>query len=570
MRYIALVVGTAILTGRLWAQAQLQLIHTVVDVVGVSSPNVLDSVDIYLSSDGGNTWTLFADNMRFRGATPYLPVPAGVPLVVGIAPGNASGPSPILYTASITSLANGSHNIGFLTGRLVPTPSLEVTLFPNSRATAQNPAFFEFTTFHAVSDAGGAAVYLFSAYSPEYVLFYRSTPPNYSAINSPLVLVIGDGANFNTTFIGYLIPDPSAIGALGKTGIIFLSGLVGTNDPNIYLAFHVVLSDGRVFPMPLQEVRRIQYIHNAADPQLRQIDLHPLTFPSASRIPLDFRAASPVYFLVGSTGTPIRFYIAQRGNTTSVLDSIDLIVPPPSNSAAIVQGVLNPSLYAPNPYGIPTAVRFFTLSGSIVYAPAGHLALSAFQGVTDALDVSIGIQNAGTFFNLRYGDYTTPSLVATGTDREIELRQVSNYQLIARFRLRANQIIDSSGAILMVSGFANPALNQNGPALGLYLVYPLGQVEPLTLMTSLSQSGPDRIVQVDPLMNDSGQWTVSLQAGGAGTLPYRLRDALGRSLIEGVWEIPSAGSWVYALPGETLPAGLYLLQVSETTFRLIR
>jgi hypothetical protein len=57
----------------------VQLIHIVADVVDVGLPAfpiVLDSIDVYISSDGGATWTLGVSDFKFRQATPFLPLPA--------------------------------------------------------------------------------------------------------------------------------------------------------------------------------------------------------------------------------------------------------------------------------------------------------------------------------------------------------------------------------------------------------------------------------------------------------------------------------------------------------------
>jgi len=115
----------------------------------------------------------------------------------------------------------------------------------------------------------------------------------------------------------------------------------------------------------------------------------------------------------------------------------------------------------------------------------------------------------------------------------------------------------------------NPANNQNGPLFGLYIVYPTGEVEALSRGSGIFDK-PLTQVQVStmPVYNDS--WTVALTAASAGKLPYRLVTPAGQVLTEGTWEVPGAGSWVYAIPAQPYSSGIYLLQIGGKTHRLVK
>jgi hypothetical protein len=109
MRYVIFVSALLWCGARAWAQnAYVQLIHTVADVVGVGPPAfpiVLDSIDVYISLDGGATWTLAVPDFKFRQATPFLPLSANNnQLRAGIMPGNSAGSGDIRGQYSIPPL----------------------------------------------------------------------------------------------------------------------------------------------------------------------------------------------------------------------------------------------------------------------------------------------------------------------------------------------------------------------------------------------------------------------------------------------------------------------------------
>ena len=89
------------------AQAKLQIIHNAAD------PSA-DSVDIYVN---GN---LALDNFAFRTATPFLTLPAGVALNIGVAGGNSTSVNDTIKSFQVT-LANGGSYVAIANGNLTPS-----------------------------------------------------------------------------------------------------------------------------------------------------------------------------------------------------------------------------------------------------------------------------------------------------------------------------------------------------------------------------------------------------------------------------------------------------------------
>ena len=571
------------LGARLTAQnAYVQLIHTVADVVGVNSPVILDSIDIYISTDGGSTWPLDVQDFKFRQATPFIALPANSSqLKARIAPGNSAGPGNFLVEYPLPSLAPNTYYVAAVAGTIdfsTSFPQVDVDIYyfsPARNATTGSGANdVDILLFHGSPDAGPVSYYwavnrMQHAYVRDGYLSYRGYSSGYRTLSSDDILVLGDSADANIILAkGFYYPDRSDAFWDGQSaGVIFVSGYVNTSDPAKQLGVHIALPNGTVRPLFPEDVARLQIVHNAADPALAQVDIHPGTFPNPNPIQLNFRQATPAIFVPGAVTVPLTF--SPRGNTTTPLATVNLTLPPAgSNAAVFAQGVTNPSNFAANPNNISTAFGLKGFTGVKGVEAAGNFAAMAFHGVTDAPTVDVEIVGVGTVSNLSYGSSSAaPITFASGVARRININVGSS--TVASFNLSQTQARDQVGAIIFASGFLNPANNQNGPAFGLYIVYPTGEVQPLSLISGIN-GGPIGEVRVSTWPTMVGGWTVTVSAGAASKLPYRLVSTTGQVLEEGTWEVPGAGSWVYTVPADAYSAGVYLLQVGESIYRLLK
>jgi hypothetical protein len=581
MRHAAWMWAIIWLGARLTAQnAYVQLIHTVADVVGVNSPVILDSIDIYISADGGSTWTLAVPDFKFRQATQFIALPANNnQLKARIVPGDATGPGNILLEYPLPSLAPNTYYVAAIAGTIdFSTSQVDVDIYyfsPARNATTGSGANdVDLLLFHGSPDAGPVSYYWADnrtqhAYVRDGYLSYRGYSSGYTTLPSEDILVLGDSADANIILAqGFYYPDRGNLFWDGQSaGVIFVSGYVNTPDPDKQLGAHIALPNGTVEPLFPEDVARLQIVHNAADPALAQVDIHRVTFPNPNPIQLDFRQATPAEFVPGGVTVPITF--SARGNTTTPLATINLTLPPAgSNAAVFAQGVTNPSNFAANPNNISTAFGLKDFTGVKGVEAAGNFAAMAFHGVTDAPTVNVEIVGVGTVSNLSYGSSSAaPVTFASGVARRININVGSS--TVASFNLSQTQARDQVGAIIFASGFLNPANNQNGPAFGLYIVYPTGEVQPLSLASGINR-GPIGEVRVSTWPTMAGSWTVAVSAGATSKLPYRLVSTTGQVLEEGTWEVPGAGSWVYTVPADAYSVGVYLLQVGESTYRLLK
>jgi hypothetical protein len=296
----------------------------VADVVGVGPPAfpiVLDSIDVYISLDGGATWTLAVPDLKFRQATPFLPLPANSnQLRAGIAPGNSAGSGDILGQYSIPPLAPNTYYVAAIAGTIdfsIPQVDVDIYYFSPARnaTTGSGAKDVDLLLFHGSPDVGPLSYYWAfdrtqHAYVRDGYLSYKGYSSGYRTLPLDNLLVLGDSADVNAIRgIGYYYPQRSDNAFWGgqSAGVVFISGYASTPDPAKQLGVHMALPDGTVRPLSPREVRRLQLIHNAADPALAQVDIHGGTFPEPNPLQINFQQATPAIFLDGPGGHPCPF-----------------------------------------------------------------------------------------------------------------------------------------------------------------------------------------------------------------------------------------------------------------------
>ncbi len=206
--------------------ARLQVIH--------NSPT--PTVDIYVNEE------LFLDNFAYRTATPFVDVPAGVELNIGVALANSASADDILVNFPVTLDAGGSYVVvaNGIVGNANTPFNLEVFGMGSETVASANDIGILF--FHGSPDAPEVDITL----TDQTVLFddvefgefqgYLVVPGESYAIN------VTPG-NDNNTVVASYIADLSFW--KGKTAVIFASGFLGDGSFEPWVA----LSNGGTFPL---------------------------------------------------------------------------------------------------------------------------------------------------------------------------------------------------------------------------------------------------------------------------------------------------------------------------------
>ncbi len=223
--------------------ARLQIIHNAADPIA-------SEVDVYVN--GG----LLLDNFAFRTATPYVDVPAGVLLNIGVAPGNSASVADTIKNFAVTfeggktyvALANGVVNpSGF-----APNPNgrdISFTLFAkaDAREEANSNSKVDLFAVHGSTDA--PAVNIRSLFGLSLSNISYGDVSNYVSLPASRNWVIIYTTN-PFQLVGVYNADLRTLG--GNSAVVFASGFLNpsANQNGESFGLFVALANGAVVQLP--------------------------------------------------------------------------------------------------------------------------------------------------------------------------------------------------------------------------------------------------------------------------------------------------------------------------------
>jgi hypothetical protein len=475
--------------------AELQVIHNAADPAAAV-------VDVYVN-DGPDP---FIDDFSFREATPFVEVPAGVNLHIGIAGGNSSGPGSYVAEFDVT-LEAGNRYVAIANGVLDPggfTPNpdgqdIEFTLFTRDhmrKSTWRN--WVKIIGFHGSTDAPTVDIRVRDQYGHTWTTLRSLTYGEFSPYRTLYrghyeldVTLPGDPS----TVVASYAADLSGLG--GGAAVVFASGFLAPARDAAFGLF-AALPDGTVLELPALDVTaRLQVIHNAADPAASVVDIYVNAEPGDDPFINDFafRAATP--YVDVPAGVPLSIGVAP-GNSSGPEDIIGdpfvVTLAPNQKYVAIANGVLGPG-FDPNPDGMDIAFSLFPRDGMREYTHFGLVNLIAFHGATDAPSVDVILR--GRWWprrladNLSYGEFTRyQTFLARSFEVDVTLAD-DNSAVVATYLADLGPAA-GLGVTVFASGFLNDA---QGPAFGLFAALPDGTVLELPLAGSRGDRGEEHASQ---------------------------------------------------------------------------
>lgn len=219
----------------------------------------------------------------------------------------------------------------------------------------------------------------------------------------------------------------------------------------------------------------VQVIHNCAAPAAATVDVY--VNGSIFLDDFDFREATP--YTAIPAGIAYNIGVAP-GNSTSVNDTIASFLVGPldadSNYVVIASGTVGTGFNPATPFDLKI------IANSKTSAPAGFVNFTVFHGSTDAPDVDVRVRSGGPLLanNLTYGTAGTvfgPNTYFTAPASWYQLEVIAADSSAVVNTWIAN-LSGASGksAVVFASGFASPANNNNGAALGLWAAFNDGTV----------------------------------------------------------------------------------------------
>lgn len=506
----------------------------------------LQSIDVYYDDN----WVQLG--LPFRQLSVRQDVLAGVSYRIGIAPSEADT---LIATQQWTPQSERDYLMVFLglgtPDRFAPNPDGLPTrariLIHELPITVEGTGQLQLSFVHAVTDA--PAVRLQRANGQP--LYPATGFGSLSTQNIPADTLTIELYTFGGTLVARFRGDLRPFE--GEAGLLVLSGFVqpSMNRGGPSLALHAVFRDGTVIEFQQLDTQAqtasIQLIHASPDPQLALVDV----YVNGDKVLDDFGFRSATGLRELPAGVPLVIGIAP-GNSQSVADtlrSFRAVLPTGAKLCAIVCGVLSPQNFAPNPDG--RSIELTVLAFSIQeQASSTTVRLATAHAVTDASAVTLRFGATTLAQDLHFAEFASYQEVAATSDTLRGLPQ--------EYLLDLSSSAGKSG-VLLLSGFANPMANGNGPAVEPLVVFTDGSVLSPSPVTGLEQPGSVAEVQVR-LSAEEGKLWVYVPIPLSEPLAVELFTLTGQRL--GSWLVRADVSGWQPLPLAVSPAsGVYLCRL---------
>lgn len=503
--------------------ASLQIIHNCADAAA-------STVDIWVNG------ALFVDNVDFRTATPFTEVPAGVPLVVDIAPGTSVSASESIFQQTFTLAADGTYllvasGIVSATG-YSPAPPFTLAVYDMAQETAAGGASnTDLLVYHGSTDAPTVDVYesgILNSTAVDDISCGEFT--GYLALpTDDYTLQVRDGAN--STIVATYSAPLSTLGLGGAAITVLASGFldpsVNSNGPafGLYVA---LASGGALVPLPAlaNPTARLQIVHNSADLAAASVDVwlnNTLLLDN-----LEFRHASA--FLDAQAGVPFVVSIAAptSSDTVGAIAHYTFTLDEGGSYIVVANGIVSASGYSPvQPFDLYVASDARETANV-----AANTDILVFHGATDAptVDVAeIAVLGGATLVNdLTYGSFSDYLEVPTA-NYVLEVR-TSDGAPVAAFHAPLGTLgLQGQAITVFASGFLDSSVNSNGPAFGLWASLASGgPLVPLELSTGIRTNS---VVAVEVLLYPNpayGSATLELSGVQIDRTTVQVCDPTGR------------------------------------------
>ncbi len=574
---IGSVIALGAITNSLKAQtASLQVIHNCADAAATS-------VDIYAGT------TLLIDDLQFRSASQtFTNIPAGVPIVVGVAPGTSTSSAQSIATFTV-NFANGSSNIvvadgivsanGYNPGNT--TAGFTLNTYSTAISAAPNGTTTSVLVHHGSTDAPTVDIVApFTGTNP-FIPNVLVNNASYGAFAGYLNLPTTDyKIQIRDEFSENVVAEYSAplqtlsLGGAALTVVAsgFLNPANNSNGPafGLYVA---TPTGGPLLALPSSSISstRLQAIHNCADLAATQVDVYvqsPTSGPSAIKLIDNFAFRTASSFIDVPAGETISLSIAVPTSTSAVgaLATFTYNLSASNKYQLIASGLVSGSGYTPN----NTAAPFNLIVNAAVRERAlvsTNTDVLVFHGSTDAPVVDVQAQGAGTVVNdIAYGTYNStsylplPSNTAAG-DYTLHITDATGTSTVVSYLAPLNTLGLSGNAItVLASGFLTPTNNSNGPAFGLWVALPSGgNLIPLPLYTTATSieenNNLSSLINVYPNpFNDE----IKISNETNASLDISILDVMGK-----VISIEQSNSDMINLKTAELPQGIYVINVKS-------
>jgi hypothetical protein len=570
--------------------ARLQVIHNAAD------PSA-DSVDVYVN---GN---LLLDNFKFRTATPFIDVPANVPLDIGVAGPNSSSVNDTLKNFKVTFAKKRTY-VAVANGVLDPTNfapnpdnrDISFTIFAKDhlREKGRWPFLVDFVVLHGSTDAPKVDIIAKRNKSRwpikiannvsygDFSDYRRLLPRDYVIEVTPF--------NDNNTVVASFDADLSGLG--GGSAVVFASGFLnpGGNQNGAAFGIFVALANGAVVEFPAASPKaRLQVIHNAADPAADSVDVY-----VNGGLVLDnfkFRTATPFIDVPANVALDIGVAGPNSSSVNDTLKNFRVTLNNGESYIAIANGVLDPNAFAPNPNGRSTAFTLFVKKNAWENSvSSNYVDLFAAHGATDAPKVNI--YGIGVFLkNVGYGDLSNYLTVPANKNWLVVTTSDHPFSIVGIYRADLSGL-GGEAVTVFASGFLNPSNNQNGASFAIFASLADGNIVELPklfgrhaqeALAKVNGEFPDDafgpsqtsvVTEFELLQNYPNPFnpstTISFAIPAKENVTLKIYDITGQEVTTLINEVREPGAYKINFDASPLPTGVYLYRLEAGSFTQIR
>ena len=455
----------AMLAGVSWAQtAKVQVIHNCADAAAAQ-------VDVYING------TLELDDFGFRKATPFLDLPAGVNINVGIAPAGSSSINDTI-TSFNYNLMNGSNYVLVASGIVSPTgynpsPNFNLEVYPMGRLTASNAANTDVLVMHGATDAPTVDVKV--PLGPTLVdnLSYPNFTPNYLELpTANYRLQVRNSAG--TDVVAEYEAPLTTLNLQGQAVVVVASGFLNVGNNNNGPAFGLwaaTASGGDLVQLPATNISttRAQVIHNCADMIADTVDVWLNDAPLIDNFV--FRTASEFIDAPAGVDFDITIQPANSTDTVNGLARFTYNLLSTTKYIIVANGTVSPSGYNPvQPFNLDVFTAAQETSGNPL-----NTNILVYHGATDAPTVDIVAGSSTLVDDISYAEFNTSYLQLPTADYTLSVTDASGANTVASYSAPlATLNLQGSSLVALASGFLNPVNNSNGASFGIWVALPSG------------------------------------------------------------------------------------------------
>ncbi len=429
---IPFMAGLLLLSTCIFGQTvRVQIIH--------NSPTA--TVDLYANG------TKIFDNFAFRTATPFMDLPTGVTINLGVGLASSQSVSDTLVNFPIVLQPGKRYVIG-TNGTLgsIQKP-FNIAINDMGMDTASTSTHVGIGFFHGSQNAPEVDFLSDSTIVFDNIGYAKFGKYIQIASNSTLPLYLTPSTENNNTLAKY---DLNLSFWAGKTAVIFTTGFIGATNPNELFETWVALSNGGTFPLkslPVTGTRfntRLQFIHNSP---IDTIDIYVNGKKFIDNFA--FRKATP--YMSVQSGITLNFGIAPSTSTSvrDVILNFPIRLDSGKTYIAMTHGILGTTQ---RPFGIAVTDP---LAAREVSSNPNNVDINFFNGALDlpSIDVSIGTNIvADSVRYARFGDNI--SIPANATYRVNMTRGDNSNFVIGQYDLNLSTSKGKS-AFIIATGFVS-------------------------------------------------------------------------------------------------------------------